>query len=71
MFGPLTWPRTIFLVVVSLAAIGPYLSVSLACSVVLIAYMVWDARTARQAVGPTLIVTERPIVVESDAPPLT
>jgi TRAP transporter 4TM/12TM fusion protein len=71
MFGPLTWPRTIFLVVVSLAAIGPYLSVSLASSVVLIAYIVWDARTARQAVGPTLVVTERPLVAETDAPPLT
>ena len=71
MFGPLTWPRTIFLVLVSLAAIGPYLSVSLASSVVLIAYMVWDARTARKAVGPTLVVTERPIVAETEAPPLT
>ena len=71
MFGPLTWPRTIFLVLVSLAAIGPYLSVSLASSVVLIAYMVWDARTAQKAVGPTLVVTERPIVAETEAPPLT
>ena len=71
MFGPLTWPRTIFLVLVSLAAISPYLSVSLASSVVLIAYMVWDARTARKAVGPTLVVTERPIVAETEAPPLT
>jgi TRAP transporter 4TM/12TM fusion protein len=71
MFGPLTWPRTIFLVVVSLAAVGPYLRVSLASSILLIAYMVWDARTARKPVGPTLVVTERPVVAETEAPPLT
>jgi len=71
MFGPLTWPRTIFLVVVSLAAIGPYLSVSLASSLLLLAYMVWDARTAQKAVGPTLVVTERPVIAETEAPPLT
>ena len=37
-----------FLIVVSLAAISPYISVSLASSAVLVAYMVWDcARAAR------------------------
>ena len=71
MFGPLTWPRTIFLVVVALAAIGPSMAVSLASSVVLIAYMVWDARTARRSAAPTLVVTERPVVAEGEAPPLT
>ena len=72
MFGPLTWPRTIFLVVVSLAAISPYLGVSLASSVILIAYMVWDYRVARPAAAPTLRVTERPIIASTtDAPPLT
>jgi TRAP-type uncharacterized transport system fused permease subunit len=72
MFGPLTWPRTIFLVVVSLAAISPSLSVSVASSVILIAYMVWDARAARPAVTPELRVTERPTIAStSDAPPLT
>src|SRR5689334_11143171 len=75
MFGPLTWPRTIFLVVVSLAAISPYLSVSLASSVILIAYMVWDARTARvarPAATLELRVTERPTIASTtDAPPLT
>jgi len=72
MFGPLTWPRTIFLVVVALAAIGPYLSVSLASSVILIVYMVWDYRIARPAAAPTLRVTERPTIASStDAPPLT
>jgi TRAP transporter 4TM/12TM fusion protein len=72
MFGPLTWPRTIFLVVVSLAAISPYMSVSLASSVILIAYMVWDYRTARPAAAPTLRVTERATIASTtDAPPLT
>ena len=72
MFGPLTWPRTIFLIVVSLAAISPYVSASLASSVVLIAYMVWDYRTARPAASPELRVTERATIASStDAPPLT
>jgi TRAP transporter 4TM/12TM fusion protein len=72
MFGPLTWPSTIFLVVVALAAISPYLSVSLASSVILIVYMVWDYRIARPAAAPTLRVTERPTIASStDAPPLT
>jgi len=72
MFGPLTWPRTTFLIVVSLAAISPSLSVSVASSVILIAYMVWDWRTARPATGSTLRVTERATIASStDAPPLT
>jgi TRAP transporter 4TM/12TM fusion protein len=72
MFGPLTWPRTIFLIAVSLAAISPYIAVSLASSVVLITYMVWDYRTARPARAATLRVTERAtIAAGSDAPPLT
>lgn len=73
MFGPLTWPRTVFLVVVSLAAIGPYLAVSLASSVLLIAYMVWDARTARLAAAvPALHVTDRPTIAAGtgDIPPV-
>jgi len=72
MFGPLTWPRTIFLVVVSLAAISPYLGVSLASSVILLAYMVWDYRRARPSAAPTLRVTERATIASTtDAPPLT
>ena len=70
MFGPLTWPRTIFLVAVSLAAISPYLSVSVASSVVLVAYMVWDARSARPAVAAELRVTERATVAPGEAPPM-
>jgi TRAP transporter 4TM/12TM fusion protein len=72
MFGPLSWPKRLFLIAVALAAIGPYVAVSLASSVVLIAYAVWDARVARQAPAPVLIVTERPtIVAGSEGPPLT
>jgi len=72
MFGPLTWPRTIFVVVVSLAAISPSLTVSVTSSLVLIAYMVWDWRTARPATSSTLRVTERATIASStDAPPLT
>ncbi|HET7340810.1 MAG TPA: TRAP transporter fused permease subunit [Methylomirabilota bacterium] len=72
MFGPLTWPRTIFLVVVALAAISPYLGVSVASSVILIAYMVWDSRTARRTAAPTLVVTERATVAATgEAPPIS
>ncbi|HEX9819728.1 MAG TPA: TRAP transporter fused permease subunit [Methylomirabilota bacterium] len=49
MFGPLSWPRRLFLIAVSLAAIGPHVAVSLATSLVLLAYMVWDARQPRPA----------------------
>ena len=34
MFGPLSWPKRLFLIAVALAAIGPYVAVSLASSVV-------------------------------------
>jgi len=72
MFGPLSWPKRLFLTAVALAAIGPYVAVSLASSVVLIAYAVWDARVARQTPAPVLIVTERPtIVAGSEGSPLS
>ncbi|TMQ26863.1 MAG: TRAP transporter fused permease subunit [Candidatus Rokuibacteriota bacterium] len=72
MFGPLSWPKRLFLIAVALAAIGPYFAVSLASSVVLIAYAVWDARAARQAPAPVLRVTERPtIVAGSEGPPIS
>ena len=72
MFGPLSWPKRLFLIAVALAAIGPYFAVSLASSVVLIAYAVWDARVARQTPAPVLIVTERPtIVAGSEGSPLS
>ena len=47
MFTPVSWPHRIFLIVVSLAAISPYIGVSLVCSAVLVAYMVWDWRQGR------------------------
>ena len=72
MFGPLSWPKRLFLIAVALAAIGPYVAVSVASSVVLIAYAVWDARVARQTPAPVLIVTERPtIVAGSEGSPLS
>ena len=64
MFTPLSWPHRLVLIAVSLAAIGPYLAVSLACSVVLVAYMVWDARRGRlTATAPVLRVTERAEII--------
>jgi TRAP-type uncharacterized transport system fused permease subunit len=72
MFTPLSWAHRIFLIVVSLAAISPYISVSLASSAVLVAYMVWDWRRGRQrdAIVPVLRVTERPTIASGgDAQP--
>ncbi|HEU4367246.1 MAG TPA: hypothetical protein VFV05_03340 [Methylomirabilota bacterium] len=46
MFGPLSWRRRLFVIVVSLAAVGPHVAVSLASSAVLLTCMVWDARRA-------------------------
>jgi len=71
MFTPLSWPHRLFLIAVSLAAIGPYLAASLACSVVLVAYIVWDARRGRLTAAPPILrVTERPeIIPGGDIPP--
>ena len=72
MFTPLTWPHRLFLIAASLAAISPSISVSLACSVVLVIYMVWDARRGRRRgeAVPVLQVTERPVIASGgDAPP--
>jgi TRAP-type uncharacterized transport system fused permease subunit len=69
MFTPLSWPRRSLLIAVSLAAIGPSLTVSLVCSVVLVGHMVWDARRGRRAAAPVLQVTERPVVAAGDPPP--
>ena len=71
MFSSLTWPHRIFLIVVSLAAISPSLTASLSSSVILLAYMVWNARHSRsRATTPVLEVTERPQIVPSgDVPP--
>ena len=70
MFTALSWPHRLFLIAVALAAIGPYLGVSLASSAILIAYMVWDSKRGRRpAAVPVLRVTERPVVASGDAPP--
>ena len=70
MFTALSWPHRLFLIAVSLAAIGPYLSVSLGCSVILLAYMAWDSKPGRRAgAGPVLRVTERPVIAGDGAPP--
>jgi TRAP transporter 4TM/12TM fusion protein len=52
MFRPLTWPQRGLLAAVSLAAISPYLGVSVATSAALLAFAVWDARRARGAAAP-------------------
>ncbi len=49
MFRPLGPAARIFLAAVALAAIGPDLTVSVATSVVLLAFGVWDASAARRA----------------------
>ena len=70
MFTALSWPHRLFLIAVALAAIGPYLGVSLASSAILVAYMVWDSKRGRRpAAVPVLRVTERPVVASGDAPP--
>ena len=70
MFGPLTWPWRLGLIAVSLAAIGPSLTVSLASSAVLLAFGIWDARRARRAPAPPLVVSERAPLGTSEGPPL-
>jgi TRAP-type uncharacterized transport system fused permease subunit len=69
MFTTLTWPHRLLLIAASLAAIGPVFSVSLASSVLLVAYMVWDARRGRTTPAPVLTVTERPVIAGGEAPP--
>ena len=56
MFRPLGWPQRIFLVAVALAAISSHLAVSVATSVVLVLYAVWDWRGARREAGRALSV---------------
>ncbi len=51
MFRPLTWPKRLLLIGVSLAAISTHLTVSLVTSVALVAFGVWDwSRARREAV---------------------
>ena len=49
MFTALSWPHRLFLIAGSLAAISPHAGVSVACSAVLIVYVLWDARRGRRA----------------------
>jgi len=56
MFRPLGWPQRLFLVAVALAAISSHLAVSVATSVVLVLYAVWDWRGARREAGRALSV---------------
>lgn len=49
MFRAQSWPRRLLLAAVALAAIGPHVGLSLATSVVLVLYAVWDWRGARGA----------------------
>ncbi len=71
MFGPLPWGRRAFVIAVALAAIGPHVAVSIASSLVLLAYMAWDARHTRTVPNPILRVTERPQIAAGEVPPLT
>ena len=70
MFGPLSWPRRLFLITVSLAAISPHVAVSLATSVVLLASMAWDARQRRPA-PPRDVTADTPTdVAAGQGPPV-
>jgi TRAP transporter 4TM/12TM fusion protein len=71
MFGPLTWPWRLGLIAVSLAAIGPSIAVSLASSALLLAFGIWDARRARPASAPPLVVSGPATIGRSEGPPLT
>jgi TRAP transporter 4TM/12TM fusion protein len=53
MFTPLGWAQRVFLVAVSLAAISPHLSVSVATSVIVLAFAAWNwAEERRHPVTP-------------------
>jgi TRAP transporter 4TM/12TM fusion protein len=52
MFTPLGWGKRAALTAVSLAAISPYLSVSLATSAAVVAFGTWDWRQARSRPAP-------------------
>jgi TRAP-type uncharacterized transport system fused permease subunit len=68
MFGPLSWPQRVFLIAVSLAAISHDVLISVATSVVLMLFAVWDWRRARPAAAPTLVVTEQAEIGRSEGP---
>jgi hypothetical protein len=66
---PLSWPRRLFLITVSLAAISPHVAVSLATSVVLLAFMAWDARQRRPAAAAA-VNAATPTDVTGPGPPV-
>ena len=53
MFRPLSWLQRGFLVAVSLAAISPHLTVSVATSLTVLAFAAWEARSAARDSMPT------------------
>ncbi len=58
MFRPQSWPQRLLLVAIALAAIGSHLAVSVATSVLLLLYGLWDWRGARRAaVRPVGVAT--------------
>jgi TRAP transporter 4TM/12TM fusion protein len=65
MFAPLSWPQRAFLIAVSLAAISPSILVSLATSLVLVAFGLWDRRRSRT----TAVVTATEAVLRGEVRP--
>ena len=55
MFTPLGWAARMMLTAISLAAISPSLSVSVATSAMITAFAVWDWRRARHRLAPAAV----------------
>jgi TRAP transporter 4TM/12TM fusion protein len=55
MFRPLSWPQRVLLIAVALAAIGPYVAVSVATSLALLTFGVWDWSRARRGARPVSV----------------
>jgi len=55
MFTPLGWAARMMLTAISLAAISPSLSVSVATSAMIAAFAVWDWRRARHRLAPAAV----------------
>jgi TRAP-type uncharacterized transport system fused permease subunit len=56
MFRPQGLVQRLLLVAVALAAIGPHLATSVATSVALVLYAIWDWRGARRPPAPAVVV---------------
>jgi TRAP-type uncharacterized transport system fused permease subunit len=70
MFTPLGWGKRLFLTVVALAAISPNVAVSVATSVVLLAFGVWDYRLERRRPAvPVRDITVEARPTTAPAPP--